>query len=310
MDAIDIRLCQRLFANSRAPIRELADKLDLSIQATHRRMQNLKDEGVIRRYITFLSVEYLRTCRLYVSGRTELGDYGEVKRVLQENDMAYVVLVAGDDFLNISFIPREMKDLDAIAEFVRNSVRIRDPFISIESQVRFGDTILNKRYTGPPELSSVDHRIAHSLQSDSRKPLEDIADELGLSARTVKRHLDRMIEEGALEFGLDWNPSYAAGITSLIMVRKKKDADLGKVRDLLNERFGDSIIFISSFTNLFDVLGCYCWTPTVMRQRGLVDSIGGTEGVDVVMSKILQDGWVQRTWRDSKLAEMAGFLNR
>ncbi|HEX7392922.1 MAG TPA: winged helix-turn-helix transcriptional regulator [Thermoplasmata archaeon] len=110
MDETDIRLCQMLFANSRTSVRELADRLNISIQATHRRMQHLKQDGVIHRYISFLSVEYLRTGRVYTSGRTEIGDYGKAKRLLKENDMVYVVLAAGENFLNISFIPREMND--------------------------------------------------------------------------------------------------------------------------------------------------------------------------------------------------------
>jgi len=305
MDETDIRLCQMLFANSRTSVRELADKLKISIQATHRRMQHLKQDGVIHRYISFLSVEYLRTGRVYASGQTEIGDYREIKRLLKENDMVYVVLVAGENFLNISFIPRGMNDLDAIAKYLKDTIRIQSPMISIESQVRFGGTVLNRRYTGPSELSSVDYRIAHALQGDSRKAVEDIANELNLSARTVKRHLDRMIDDGAIEFGLDWNPGYSTGITSLIMVKAKLGADLGKIRNRLNERFGGSLIFTTSFVNNLDILGGYSWTPTLMRQKEIVGEIGSMEDVDQTLSTILQDGWVQETWRDRMLRERA-----
>ena len=78
-------------------------------------MQRLKEEGVINRCVSFLSVEYLHTGRVYTSGRTEIDDYRELKKLLMKNDMVYVVLAASDNFLNISFIPREMNDLDAIA---------------------------------------------------------------------------------------------------------------------------------------------------------------------------------------------------
>lgn len=306
MDETDIRLCQMLFANSRAPVRELADRLNISVQATHRRMQQLRQDGIINRYISSLSVEYLRTGRVYASGRTEVGDYREVKRLLKENDMVYVVLAAGEDFLNISFIPREMNDLDAIAKYLKDAVRIQSPLISIESQVCFGNTILNRKYTGPPELSTVDYRIVHALQADSRKAVEDVAKELNLSARTVKRHLDRMIDDGAIEFGLDWNPGYSTGITSLIMVKAEPGADLVRLRSRLNESLDGSLIFITSFVNSLDVLGCYSWTPTVMRQREIEDEIGHMEGVDHTMSALLRDGWVQETWRDRLPREKAG----
>jgi len=269
-------------------------------------MQHLKEDGVIHRYISFLSVEYLRTARVYASGRTEIDDYGEIKRLLNENDMVYVVLVAGENLLNISFIPREMDDLDAIANYLKNTIRMPTPLISIESQVRFGNTVLNRKYTGPPELSPVDYRIAHALQGNSRKAVEDIADELNLSSRTVTRHLDRMIDDGAIEFGLDWNPSYSTGVTSLIMVKARPGTDLGRMKNLLNERFGGSLIFITSFVNPLDVLGCYCWTPTVMKQKEKVNEIGRMEGVDRTQSALLQDGWVQETWRDRTLREKVG----
>ncbi len=306
MDETDIRLCQMLFANSRMPVRELADRLNISIQATHRRMQHLREDGVIHRCISFLSIEYLRTIRVYTSGRTEIRDYREVKKLLNENDMVYVVLAAGENFLNISFIPREMNDLDGIARFLRDKIRIADPLISIESQVSFGGTVLNRRYTGPPELSHVDYRIVHSLQGDSRKAVEDTARELNLSARTVKRHLDRMIDDGAIEFGLDWNPAYSTGITSLTAVKVRPGTDIGQIRNRLNARFGGSLIFITSFVNPLDVLGCYSWTPTVMRQKEIMEEIGRMEGVDHTLSTLLQDGWVQETWRDRMLRDRAG----
>jgi len=306
MDETDIRLCQMLFANSRMPVRELADRLEISIQATHRRMQRLKEEGVIHRCISFLSVEYLRTCRVFASGRTEIDDYGEVKRLLGENDMVYVVLVAGEDFLNISFIPRGMNDLDAIVTYLKDKIRIQNPTISIESQVRFGDNLLNRTYSGPPELTAVDYRIVHALQGNSRKAIDEIAEELNLSTRTVTRHLDSMIDDGAIEFGIDWNPRYSTGITSIIVVKGRRGADLAKTRDRLSKSFGGNIVFTTSFVNLLDIVACYAWTPTVMRHKEIVDEIRVMDGVEYVQSVLLQDGWVQETWRDRLLREKAG----
>jgi DNA-binding Lrp family transcriptional regulator len=305
MDETDIRLCQMLFANSRMSVRDLADRLEISVQATHRRMQNLKTTGVIRRYISFLSVEYLRTSRVYSSGRTQIEDYQELRRLLKDNDMVYVVLVASEDFVYISFIPREMNDLDAIVTFLKSKIRIPNPLISIESQVCFGDIILNRSYTGPPELTAVDYRIVHALQENSRKGIDEIAGELDLSARTVTRHLDRMIDDGAIEFGLDWDPAYSSGITSLIMVKAEPGTNLGKIRNKLNESLGGNIIFTTSFVNPLDILGCYSWTPTLKRRKELVDEISRIDGVEHTQSMLLQDGWVQETWRAQMLRDKA-----
>lgn len=286
-------------------VRDLADRLEISVQATHRRMQNLKTTGVIRRYISFLSVEYLRTSRVYSSGRTQIEDYQELRRLLKDNDMVYVVLVASEDFVYISFIPREMNDLDAIVTFLKSKIRIPNPLISIESKVCFGDIILNRSYTGPPELTAVDYRIVHALQENSRKGIDEIAGELDLSARTVTRHLDRMIDDGAIEFGLDWDPAYSSGITSLIMVKAEPGTNLGKIRNKLNESLGGNIIFTTSFVNPLDILGCYSWTPTLKRRKELVDEISRIDGVEHTQSMLLQDGWVQETWRAQMLRDKA-----
>ena len=50
MDRTDITLCKLLLANSRIPIRELADKLGLSVAAVHGRIQGLRDAGIIKAF--------------------------------------------------------------------------------------------------------------------------------------------------------------------------------------------------------------------------------------------------------------------
>lgn len=53
------------------------------------------------------------------------------------------------------------------------------------------------------ELSPLDWGIIEGLRGQADRPLAELADELGTSYRTVKRHRDRMIEEGSL-FLVPW----------------------------------------------------------------------------------------------------------
>ena len=52
--------------------------------------------------------------------------------------------------------------------------------------------------TSSVTLSHLDRRIIEALQSDGRKPVVDIAVELGIPASTVRRHLRRLLDDGAL----------------------------------------------------------------------------------------------------------------
>lgn len=60
MDKTDIVLSMLLLANSRISYRELAEKLDLSANAIHKRIQSLIDLGIIRRFTTKVSLVALQ----------------------------------------------------------------------------------------------------------------------------------------------------------------------------------------------------------------------------------------------------------
>ena len=92
MDETDIRLCQMLFTDSRIPIRDLADKLNISIQATHRRIQILKDEGLIHRFKASLSIGYLHAIRVLVEGISQ-GNPDNVLKTLRKNDHVHSVFI-------------------------------------------------------------------------------------------------------------------------------------------------------------------------------------------------------------------------
>jgi DNA-binding Lrp family transcriptional regulator len=59
MDEVDIRICQMLMQDSRTPLRELGDRLGLTVAAIHRRVQALQNLGIIRAYTGNLSLNHL-----------------------------------------------------------------------------------------------------------------------------------------------------------------------------------------------------------------------------------------------------------
>lgn len=303
MDETDIRLCQMLFTNSRIPIRELSDRLNISIQATHRRIQILKEEGLIHRFKASLSIGYLHAVRVLVEGISQ-GNPDDVEKALRKNDLVHSVFIGeGQPHFFLECIIQDIKDLDSLVEYLRKKVEIPNPNVLLDSQIRFGEKILDTRYKGPSELSRLDYQIINALYEDARLSIGDIAEKCDASARTVKRHLDRLMEKGAIDFSIDWRPGYASGLTAMLAVILKEGGDQKQVRDELFNKFNGSLFVIITLSNVPGLISSYAWSPSIKKYNELLEAIRNCDGVKEVYSSVLKNGWVQDTWRDKLLKE-------
>ena len=68
----------------------------------------------------------------------------------------------------------------------------------------------------------LDYKIVRSMKDDSRKAISVVAEELGVSAKTVRRRLIRMIKNYLIEFSIDWYPDASNDIISIFHVQLKK----------------------------------------------------------------------------------------
>jgi len=68
MDKVDVILCQLLMANSRLSYRELADKLNLSVTAVHKRIQSIMELGIIRKFTANISLGALKATHIIIFG--------------------------------------------------------------------------------------------------------------------------------------------------------------------------------------------------------------------------------------------------
>ncbi len=305
MDETDIRLCQMLFVSSRAPVRELADKLGISVQATHRRMQLLKEEGLVHHYKASLSLGYLRAIRLLIEGRST-GSPEEVEKALRQNEMVQSVFVGeGQDHYFLECILHDIRDIDPLVEYMRTAVQMPEPHVLFDSQVRFGEKVLDSNYKGVPELSKLDHQIVNALHEDARMSVADIAARCDASVRTVTKHLDRLMEDGAVHFDIDWRPGNASGLTAQMAIILRKDADLKRTRDEIDRRFGGSLFLTASLSNVVGMVISNAWAPSMKKYNELIESIRNCPGVENVFSTVIKNGWMQDTWRDKLLREKA-----
>ena len=96
MDDTDIKLCQILFRDSRMPVRDLADGLGISVQAVHRRIQLLKEMGVLHRFKANISTVHLNAVPIYLMGLSSAVEYKPVMDSLKGSEFTSDILVSGD----------------------------------------------------------------------------------------------------------------------------------------------------------------------------------------------------------------------
>ncbi len=93
-------------------------------------------------------------------------------------------------------------------------------------------------YALPPvarALSPLDWRIIQALRGHARRSLDEVAEAVGVSARTVKRRFDRMAKEGAFDIVAVFDPGALRGYTFfLLMASLRAPAGEREVRAVLS----------------------------------------------------------------------------
>ncbi|MEM3563070.1 MAG: Lrp/AsnC family transcriptional regulator [Candidatus Jordarchaeaceae archaeon] len=71
------------------------------------------------------------------------------------------------------------------------------------------------------KLDDIDEKLIRVLSEDSRKPIRDIAEELNLSIATVRKRIQRLVDEGIIKkFTVVLNPELSESrITSIVTVQ-------------------------------------------------------------------------------------------
>jgi DNA-binding Lrp family transcriptional regulator len=304
MDETDLRLIGLLNTNSRTPFRDLAEKLGVSVQAVHKRVKALEEAGVILRYTANLSLKHLKAVPVGISGHTTAVPASDAAKALGKDDSTYLVHVS-DDFFSIMVMLRSIGDLERYVEFLKKDTLMADISISLPSAMGF--TSLERQNVAPEplELTPVDFRIIRSLQGGARKEVVDIAGDVGISAKTVKRRLARMTEAGAIDFSTQFDLGAQNGISSIVTINLKPGSDKGRFMGEMKSRFGPRIIYMGVYSNIPDGVFIYIWSASLKESRAMEAAFQADERIAVFKNRLIQDKYQFRTWGEKLLEEKA-----
>jgi DNA-binding Lrp family transcriptional regulator len=296
LDNTDVILCQLLLANSRLSYRELAEKLDLSVTAVHNRIQSLIEIGIIRKFTAGLSAFAQNAIHVFIFGYTKTNSVSNLKAKLERQGSIYWLAVGGGNMLYIGAYLKTISDLEPLARFVKENAEMPEPTVGLTGSP-VPALLKNARINPNTKLCELDYKIIHSLQNDSRKATSVIADELGISTKTVRRRLTRMINNYLIQFSIEWYPDASNDIMSIFHVTLKDDANPNAVNVILQKHYPNTI-FYWSFCNIPCQYVFMVWTPTTKELKDIRESIEREVEVKSVAPNMIYTGYIFRNWRD------------
>lgn len=290
MDQTDIALCRLLQVNSRVPYHELASKLGLSINAVHKRIRGLVKLGIIRSFRARVSLFALDALNAWVFGRSESAHLDDMHLRLKKNDSTYWVANSGGGYVYVGGYLRDVSQLESYTSFVAHEVEMASPTVGILPSL--------PRRSAQVTLRTLDYEIISSLHHDSRKPLSEVALEVGASAKTARRRLSWMVDRRLVELTIDWYPDASNDIIAISHIGVGGATDRMQLASSVTERFNPNAMFCLPFANLPNQLVAFLWANTMKQMDELKGRIGSLNGVESVALNILQIGYIFDTWRD------------
>ena len=267
-------------------------------------MQALTKMGVLKGTIAGISIPYLDAVPVTVFGRSRTASIEETLDRLGESEFSRRAVVAGGDFLYVVGFLRDISELGSYVEFVTRAAEMPEPTVGINClddglSPDYSVDGVGKRKQSYNELSPLDLKIIASLKDNARRPMAEIADMVGVSAKTVKRHLEDMMSEGSLDMSVPVD-SQAGGDMFLIMhVNLRAGANKVEVgrRLLSKEYFLDQ--YVRTFSNLPSLLAWVFWSDKMTEIRKVLRATSEDEDVQ---SAMLNFAYLERiyttTWRD------------
>jgi len=291
MDEIDLIIIRKLFENSRLTFRELADITNMSVSTIHKRIQNLIDDGTINAFIVRPTMISLKGLWLIACGASNAKSMDIVSQELGNHESINLISIASGKFLYIGAYLRDISELQEFTSFLTKTSHISDPSIGI----------INIPYITTPEtLSSVDYKILKTLNRDARKTLTDIGEDVGISAKTVRKRLDRMVEHRLAFFTIEWTPKSTNNFITIFHIYLNEGTDINSTLQHIYQKYAQNIVYCLTYSNIPNYITMHTWAKTSIDTQKIQEELQ-TEGFKDVIPRIILYGNNYDCWVDQLL---------
>jgi DNA-binding Lrp family transcriptional regulator len=283
MDETDVAICRLLIFNSRTSYSNLAKKLDISVQSAHRRVRDLVTSGVISGFTAAFSARAYRSTWVLVHGRSKASSVDKVLDDLEgEREMDMVMVASGRYF----YIAGSVVDPGRINRFTTSVTRIAR-LDRPEVGIVYNPSLMDVE--GEAVVYPMDIRIVEALRNDSRRPVTELAKELGVATRTVNRHIDRLVKKMLVHFAIGWHPQQSGDIITAVHLKVRLDGDRDKAAVALVRRLATREIITYSFSDKPDSIICLAWSPSILSLNELVRDLENDGMYEAVLPNVILD---------------------
>ena len=250
LDLADKRILLELDANCRTSYQRLSTKLGLSVSAIKKRMEKLIHQGVIRRFIVYLSLAMAGADALLAILSTDRGQADDAfLEGFGANPMVWAVVPLFNDDILVFAEYVGAQGLAKLGEFLRGVEGVT----KVEMH-----TLLYDRGS-KRELTDSDLQVLQCVRRNPRIPVVEIAQQTHLAPRRAKQSLQKLLGEGGstpeyfaarndfadtrtsqacVHFRIHWNLNAVGRTTFFIRIDWNEDAtSRGDLVKWLEEQF-------------------------------------------------------------------------
>ena len=284
MDDTDRKLLQLISEDPRMPIKELAKRLGVSRQTVSRRLQVLTKLGTFKCIKAKISYSYYGDLTFPVIwGISKAESISDTLDKIGENESTFAAAVLGGGVMLVFGCLREASQLERYVESVKRVADMPEATMGLlgyHDGVNFDfwseGATLSKSCR---ELTSLDLKIIASIHDDPRKPPEEIASTVGVSTKTVRRHIERMRLDGSLDFRIPVDFPPGESFFTLLFINLRGGADKVKVGRRILSRYPQRVLIVRPFTNIPDFLRALLRSDKMSETRRIVEEVGEDEDV-------------------------------
>ncbi|MHA1320433.1 MAG: winged helix-turn-helix transcriptional regulator [Promethearchaeota archaeon] len=304
MDQIDFTICIMLMWNSRISYRELAEPFKMSVNSIHKRVKAMVNLGILDKFVTTLSFLAFKPIpsNIVMFGDSKAKNVEGLIEKLGGNENIYTVSQHSGNLFIIHAYLRNLNELEPLVSFIKQTAEIPELKVGLEGTPMRSPPEVD--ITREVKLSTTDFLIINALKNNSRKPVVEIAEEIGISTKTVRRHLDRLIKNHLIDFSLHWYPDKCSEVTAMIILTLKPtiDADKTEIIERLRNRYGQTILFTWVFSTLPNIIVVCVWVSSMKELQDIQTSLN-SEDFESVSINIGIGGKIFPTWRNKYLED-------
>jgi DNA-binding Lrp family transcriptional regulator len=302
----DLKILNLLARNSRLSYRNIAHTIGLTTKSVKARVDKMISEKVIERFIVMVNpsiIGYKSTCTFAL--RKSKINKDLIDKINLVGDIQYQFHVLGGA-IGFSIAVREGSE-EKIELLLR----------SLQSAIL---GVVVEDYIYPTKMShkitETDYHIIKQLVQQPRMEISEIEKTISISAKTIRRRLDKMQNSHILEFTILPNPHAMKGLIIFFLEIKVGSGDGRAYRALIEEIFSELhhyFILSSLLYNQAENIGIILASENVFKIesiRSRIESFRGVKGANVFLpSKIEynQDSIIKAI--DQKIAKIGKVNN-